>query len=225
MLLKLLIVTILYVIISVKQIRKIMGWNMKKIYYKELLNHNMVVTQCLFYIIGFIMLMSLFLITNSKSVAFVTGMASVACIFLVIYNIIILSREMDKNKRNVAFYNRIIDQHQCILVEGEVRDTFIEKSTDVLSNRIKLVWKPDLVFEKETKVYNVEDSNLYIVEGYFNDLLEKETIKVPYIIMFNDGTYSMNWIDNVMCCDRDWYFASNFTRRSLKIKKYQNAYY
>lgn len=202
-----------------------MGWNMKKIHYKELLNHNMVVSQYLLYIAMFSMLISLILFINSKSLVFFIGIMSIVCAFLVIYNIVVLTREMSKNKRNISFYNRVIDQYPCLLVEGDVGNTYREKSRDIICNRIKLVWKPDFVFEEETNVYNVKDSNVYIVEGYFNDLTEKESIKVPYIIMFNDGAYTMNWIDNVMCCDRDWYFAYNFTRKTLKIKKYQNSYY
>lgn len=66
-------------------------------------------------------------------------------------------------------------------------------------------------------MYNLLNTNLYTVVGYFKDIYYGREYKIKYTIVFINGKYYLNCVDNIVFCDKDTYVARFFKRRAIEI--------
>lgn len=123
--------------------------------------------------------------------------------------------ERNRIKKTVSLYNDYIKKMEFSLVEGEMYNQYCSRSENVILCKYKALWEPKFIYENETKVYKCDDSDVYSVNGYFEDIRRYKERKVKYNIVFKGDIHYMSNIDNTVLIDKIKKRPPFYTRESL----------
>lgn len=190
---------------------------MEKIYYDELLNHKVLAKQRfkMTFKILIILISSIAIASSRTDTAFIKTIGILIItgyIFLFFYEYF----QRTEIKKLVAFYNDCSSNNKCIEADNDLKNVFIDMSEDIILNKLQIIWEPDFKYNDETQVYRVENTNVIIVDGYFEDDSVKSKSKIHYNLVFVDCEYYMSCINNMICWEKSKFWAYIYTKKNIQ---------
>lgn len=196
-----------------------MGWGMEKIYYEELLNHKVLARQRFKMTYRLLIIIMINIAIQSLRTGIDMVFVKTMGIMIPIGYIFLFLREYSEKselKKLVAFYNDCINGNKYIEVDNDLANVLMDMSQGIILHKLQIIWEPDFIYKDETQVYRVENTDVIIVDGYFEDDSVKSKSKIHYTIVFVDCQYYMNCINNMICWEKGKVWAYAYTKRNVQ---------